>query len=62
MFDQRLVLLDFLPLVKLKRDVLNYISKCKRNGLSLVINCTMSMKRPNLVSLKFSPNPIAKNP
>jgi hypothetical protein len=34
MLDQRVVLLDFLPLVKLKRGVLNYITKHRRNGLS----------------------------
>jgi len=28
------MLLDFLPLVKLKRGVLNYITKCKRNELN----------------------------
>jgi hypothetical protein len=35
MFDQRVMLLDFLPLVKLRRGVLNYITKHRRNGLSL---------------------------
>jgi hypothetical protein len=35
MFDQRVVLMDFLLLVKLRRGVFNYIIKCKRNGLSL---------------------------
>ncbi len=35
MLDQRVVLLDFLPLVKLKRGVLNYITKHRKNGLSL---------------------------
>jgi hypothetical protein len=35
MFDQRVVLLDFLPLVKLKRGVLNYITKRRKNGLNL---------------------------
>jgi hypothetical protein len=35
MFNQCVVLLDFLPLVKLIRGVLNYITKCRRNGLSL---------------------------
>jgi hypothetical protein len=35
MFDQHVVLLDLLPLVKLKKGVLNYITKRRRNGLSL---------------------------
>jgi hypothetical protein len=35
MLDQRVVLLDFLPLVKLKRSVFNYITTRKKNGLSL---------------------------
>jgi len=35
MFDQCVVLLDFLPLVNLKRGVLNYITKRRKNGLSL---------------------------
>jgi hypothetical protein len=35
MFDQHVVFLDVLPLVKLKRGVFNYITKCRRNGLSL---------------------------
>jgi len=35
MLDQGVVLLDFLPLVKLRRGVLNYITKCRRNGLNL---------------------------
>jgi hypothetical protein len=35
MLNQSVVLLDFLPLVKLRRVVLNYIIKRKRNGLSL---------------------------
>jgi hypothetical protein len=35
MLDQRVVLLDFLLLVKLKKGVLNYIIKRKRNGLNL---------------------------
>jgi hypothetical protein len=35
MFDQRVVLLDFLPLVKLRRGVFNYITKHRKNGLSL---------------------------
>jgi hypothetical protein len=34
MLDQRVVLLDFLPLVKLRSVVLNYITKRKRNGLN----------------------------
>jgi hypothetical protein len=34
MLDERVVLLDFLVLVKLRRDVLNYITKCRRHGLS----------------------------
>jgi hypothetical protein len=34
MFDQRVVILDFLPLVKLKRGVFNYITKRRKNGLS----------------------------
>jgi len=34
MLDQRVVLLDFLPLVKLKKVVLNYIIEHKRNGLN----------------------------
>jgi hypothetical protein len=34
MFDQRVVLLNFFLLVKLRRGVLNYITKCRRNGLS----------------------------
>jgi len=35
MLDQRVVILDSLPLVKLKRGVFNYITKHRRNGLSL---------------------------
>jgi hypothetical protein len=35
MLDECVMLLDFLPLVKLRRGVLNYITKCKRTGLSL---------------------------
>jgi hypothetical protein len=35
MFDQRVVFMNFLLLVKLKRGVLNYIIKPRRNGLSL---------------------------
>jgi hypothetical protein len=35
MLDQHVVLLDFLPLVMLRRGVLNYITKRRRNGLSL---------------------------
>jgi hypothetical protein len=35
MLDQRVVLLDFIPLVKLRRGVFNYITKRRRNGLSL---------------------------
>jgi len=35
MFVQHVVQLDFLPLVKLRRGVLNYITKCRKNGLSL---------------------------
>jgi len=34
MFDQPVVLLDFLPLVKLRRGVLNYTTKRRKNGLS----------------------------
>jgi hypothetical protein len=34
MFDYRVVFLNFLPLVKLRRGVLNYITKRKKNGLS----------------------------
>jgi len=34
MFDQQVVLVDFLPLVKLKKGVLNYITKRRRNRLS----------------------------
>ncbi len=34
MLDQRVVFLDCLPLVKLKRGVLNYITKRKKNGLN----------------------------
>jgi hypothetical protein len=35
MLDQCVVLLDFFPLIKLRRGVLNYITKSRRNGLSL---------------------------
>jgi hypothetical protein len=35
MLDQRVMLLDFLPLVKLKRGVFNYITKHRINGLNL---------------------------
>jgi hypothetical protein len=35
MLDPRVMLLDFLPLVKLKKGVLNYITKRMRNGLNL---------------------------
>ncbi len=35
MFDQRVVLLNFFLLVKLKMGVINYITKCNRNGLNL---------------------------
>jgi len=35
MFDQRVVLLNNLPLVKLRKGVLNYITKRRKNGLSL---------------------------
>jgi hypothetical protein len=35
MFDQRVVLLDFFPLIKLKGSVLNYITKRRRNELGL---------------------------
>jgi len=34
MLNQRVMLLDFLPLVKLRKGVLNYITKRRRNGLS----------------------------
>jgi hypothetical protein len=34
MLDQRVMLLDFFPLVKLKKGVFNYITKRMRNGLS----------------------------
>jgi len=34
MLDQRVVLPDFLPLVKLRRGVFNYITKRRRNELS----------------------------
>ncbi len=34
MFDQHVVFLDFLLLIKLRRGVLNYITKRKKNGLS----------------------------
>ncbi len=34
MFDQRVVFLDFLPIVKLRKGVLNYITKSRRNVLS----------------------------
>jgi hypothetical protein len=34
MLDQHVVLLDFLPLIKLRKGVLNYITKHKKNGLS----------------------------
>jgi len=35
MFDQRVVFLDFFPLVKLRKGFFNYITKRRRNGLSL---------------------------
>jgi hypothetical protein len=35
MLDQCVVLMDFLPLVKLIRGVFNYITKRRKNGLSL---------------------------
>jgi hypothetical protein len=35
MFDQRVMLLDFLLLVNLRKGVLNYITKCMKNVLSL---------------------------
>jgi hypothetical protein len=35
MLDQSVVLLDFTPLVKLRKGVLNYITKRMINGLSL---------------------------
>jgi hypothetical protein len=35
MFDQRVMLLDFLLLVKLRRGVFNYITKPRKNGLTL---------------------------
>jgi hypothetical protein len=35
MFDRRVVIMDFLPLVKLRKNVLNYITKHRRNELSL---------------------------
>jgi hypothetical protein len=56
------MLLDFLPLVKLKRGVFNYITKRRRNGLSLMINRIMFMKKPDLVSFKPSPNLADENP
>jgi len=34
MLNERVVLLNFLPLVKLRRGVLNYITKRRKNGLS----------------------------
>jgi len=34
MLDQPVVLMDFLPLVKLKKGVFNYITKRRKNGLS----------------------------
>jgi len=34
MLNQHVMLLDFLPLVKLKKGVLNYITKHRKNGLS----------------------------
>jgi hypothetical protein len=34
MLDQRVVLMDFLVLVKLRRGVFNYITKRRKNGLS----------------------------
>jgi hypothetical protein len=34
MLDQLVMLLDFFPIVKLKRGVLNYITKQRKNGLS----------------------------
>ncbi len=34
MLDQRVVFLDFLPLVKLRRSVFNYMTKLRKNGLS----------------------------
>jgi hypothetical protein len=34
MFDQRVLFLDFLPLVKLRKGVINYITKRRRNGLN----------------------------
>jgi hypothetical protein len=35
MFDQRVMFLDFLPMVNLRRGVFNYITKRRKNGLSL---------------------------
>jgi hypothetical protein len=35
MFNQHVMFLDFLPLVKLRKGVLKYITKHRRNGLSL---------------------------
>jgi hypothetical protein len=61
MLDWRVVLLNFIPLIKLRMGVFNYITKRRRNGAH-VINCTMSMKRSDLVSLKPFPNLVVKNP
>jgi hypothetical protein len=61
MLDQRVVLLDFLPLVKLKKGVFNYITKRRRNGLSPSGRSYHVCDETDLVSLKLFPNPIAKN-
>ncbi len=62
MFDQRVMFLDFLPLVKLRRGVFNYITKRMRNGLSSNDQSYHVHEKIDLVSLKPSPNLAIENP
>ncbi len=61
MVDQRVVLLDFLLLVKLRRGVLNYITKCRRNGLSLGDQSYHVCEETGSCVIQAFPNPAVKN-
>jgi len=62
MFDQHVVFLDFLPLVKLRKGVLNYITKCRINGLNLGDQSYHVCEKTGSCVIKPFPNLAIENP